>query len=200
MGTCLLMLEDEDSTPLTKLQKEILALDNVNFPPPPPMVGTPKKRNMNKFCDYHQDRGKAAKRSQGNIQKEKRMYQHGEIPKIPPEALTRGPIDIRLQVRRIHVDGVAPSETSSEVINPRVSLAPVETHPRRPGKEPMQLDDMEERQQLDKKRKPPKSGAEEKIVANDNYPEQLVTIGGGLSAECRHALIHTLRKNVDIFA
>ncbi|GKC29134.1 hypothetical protein Tco_1036428 [Tanacetum coccineum] len=21
------------------------------------MVGTPKKRNMNKFCDYHQDRG-----------------------------------------------------------------------------------------------------------------------------------------------
>ncbi|GJY20693.1 hypothetical protein Tco_0393259 [Tanacetum coccineum] len=69
-------------------------------------------------------------------------------------------------------------QTSSEVINPRVSLAPVETHPRRPGKEPMQLDDMEERRQLDKKRKPPKSGAEEKIVANDNYPEQLVTIGG----------------------
>ncbi|GKF71814.1 hypothetical protein Tco_0207928 [Tanacetum coccineum] len=32
-------------------------MDNVNFPPPPPMVGTPEKRNMNKFCDYHQDRG-----------------------------------------------------------------------------------------------------------------------------------------------
>ncbi|GJQ89120.1 retrovirus-related pol polyprotein from transposon TNT 1-94 [Tanacetum coccineum] len=32
-------------------------MDNVNFPPPPPMVGTPKKRNMNKLCDYHQDRG-----------------------------------------------------------------------------------------------------------------------------------------------
>ncbi|GJX05556.1 hypothetical protein Tco_0191472 [Tanacetum coccineum] len=32
-------------------------MDNVNFPPPPLMVGTPEKRNMNKFCDYHQDRG-----------------------------------------------------------------------------------------------------------------------------------------------
>ncbi|GJS52499.1 hypothetical protein Tco_0625861 [Tanacetum coccineum] len=32
-------------------------MDNVNFPPPPPMVGTPEKRNMNKFYDYHQDRG-----------------------------------------------------------------------------------------------------------------------------------------------
>ncbi|GKE37782.1 hypothetical protein Tco_1461187, partial [Tanacetum coccineum] len=32
-------------------------MDNVNFPPPPPMVGTPEKRNMNKFCDDHQDWG-----------------------------------------------------------------------------------------------------------------------------------------------
>ncbi|GJV13306.1 reverse transcriptase domain-containing protein [Tanacetum coccineum] len=44
------------------------------------------------------------------------------------------------------------------------------------------------------------SSVEEKIVVNDNYLEQLVTIGGGLSAECRYALIHTLRKNVNIFA
>ncbi|GJZ38613.1 reverse transcriptase domain-containing protein [Tanacetum coccineum] len=65
-------------------------------------------------------------------------------------------------------------QTSSEVANPRVSLA------------------------LGKK--PPMSSVEEKIVVNDNYQEQLVTIGGGLSAEYRHALIHTLRKNIDIFA
>ncbi|GJT06231.1 hypothetical protein Tco_0840693 [Tanacetum coccineum] len=91
-------------------------------------------------------------------------------------------------------------QTSSEVANPRVSLALVETRSWRPRKEPMQLDDMEERRQLDKGKKPPKYSVEEKIVVNDNYPEQLVTIGGGLSTECRHALIHTLRKNVDIFA
>ncbi|GJW99196.1 reverse transcriptase domain-containing protein, partial [Tanacetum coccineum] len=42
---------------LKVITKEILVMDNVNFPPPPPMMGTPEKRNMNKFCDYHQDRG-----------------------------------------------------------------------------------------------------------------------------------------------
>ncbi|GJW46204.1 reverse transcriptase domain-containing protein [Tanacetum coccineum] len=57
MGTCAPYARREGFTPLTKTPKEILAMDNVNFPPPPPMVGTPKKRNMNKFCDYHQDRG-----------------------------------------------------------------------------------------------------------------------------------------------
>ncbi|GKG21133.1 hypothetical protein Tco_0383728, partial [Tanacetum coccineum] len=57
-----------------------------------------------------------------------------------------------------------------------------------------------ERRQLDKGKKPLKSSVEEKIVVNDSYPEHLFTIRGGLSVECRHALIHTLRKNIDIFA
>ncbi|GJU86510.1 reverse transcriptase domain-containing protein [Tanacetum coccineum] len=47
----------EGFTPLTKTPKEILVMDNVNFPPLPSMVGTPEKQNMNKFCDYHQDQG-----------------------------------------------------------------------------------------------------------------------------------------------
>ncbi|GJY69036.1 reverse transcriptase domain-containing protein [Tanacetum coccineum] len=274
------------------------------------MVGTPKKRNMNKFCDYHQDWGhntndcyhrkkqiKEAVASGRLAHLVKEIRQDGQKGKGSAKGKEKVINMVRSQgVRRIHVDGGSSSEvmykhcfrnlsyrarsrmkesrvplslspynallgrtgmrslgvvastihsmikfptsngiatiattretlrecrqieeaqalsrharvtdptpmqTSSEVINPRVSLAPVETRPRRPGKEPMQLDDMEERQQLDKGRKPPKSGVEEKIVVNDNYPEQLVTIGGGLSAECRHALIHTLRKNVDVFA
>ncbi|GJV73569.1 reverse transcriptase domain-containing protein [Tanacetum coccineum] len=102
--------------------------------------------------------------------------------------------------RHARVTDPTPMQRSSEMANPRLSLAPVKTRPRRPGKEPMQLDGTEGRRQLDKGRRLPKSSVEEKIVINDNYPEQLVTIGGGLSAECRHALIHTLRKNVDIFA
>ncbi|GKB48450.1 hypothetical protein Tco_0899203 [Tanacetum coccineum] len=58
MGTCAPFAIKEGFTPLTKTPREILAMDNANFPPPPPMVGTPKKQNMNKFCDYHQDRVK----------------------------------------------------------------------------------------------------------------------------------------------
>ncbi|GJZ22337.1 reverse transcriptase domain-containing protein [Tanacetum coccineum] len=62
---------------------------------------------------------------------------------------------------------------------------------RRPGsREPMELDNMEERRQLDKGRKPPKSGVEKKIVVNDNYPEQLVTIRGAKKDEEKTAF-HT---------
>ncbi|GJV62822.1 reverse transcriptase domain-containing protein [Tanacetum coccineum] len=91
-------------------------------------------------------------------------------------------------------------QTSSEVANLKASLAPVETHPQRLGKEPMELDDLEERHQLDNWRNPSKSSLEEKIVVNDNNPKQLITIGGNLSAECRRALIHTLQKNTDVFS
>ncbi|GJU68131.1 hypothetical protein Tco_1254390 [Tanacetum coccineum] len=36
---------------------EILAMESVSFPEPPPLIGTPEKQNLNKFCDYHGDRG-----------------------------------------------------------------------------------------------------------------------------------------------
>ncbi|GJR26639.1 hypothetical protein Tco_1102871 [Tanacetum coccineum] len=47
----------ETFTPLTKTPKEILGMESVSFPPPPPLIGTSKKKNLNKFCDYHRDRG-----------------------------------------------------------------------------------------------------------------------------------------------
>ncbi|GJW88791.1 hypothetical protein Tco_0164131 [Tanacetum coccineum] len=56
MGTCAPYTRREGFTPLMKTPKEILAMDNVNFPPPPPMVGTLEKRNMNKFV-LPSDRG-----------------------------------------------------------------------------------------------------------------------------------------------
>ncbi|GKF66796.1 hypothetical protein Tco_0193313 [Tanacetum coccineum] len=44
-------------TPLTKTPKEILAMESISFPELPPLIRTPKKQNLNKFCDYHNDRG-----------------------------------------------------------------------------------------------------------------------------------------------
>ncbi|GKB55964.1 hypothetical protein Tco_0912150 [Tanacetum coccineum] len=43
-------------TPLIKTPKEILAMESVSFPEPPPLIGTHEKQNLNKFCDYHEDR------------------------------------------------------------------------------------------------------------------------------------------------
>ncbi|GKA04166.1 hypothetical protein Tco_0676947 [Tanacetum coccineum] len=37
--------------------KEILAIESVSFPKPPPLIGTPEKQNLKKFCDYHEDMG-----------------------------------------------------------------------------------------------------------------------------------------------
>ncbi|GKB72153.1 hypothetical protein Tco_0933565 [Tanacetum coccineum] len=36
---------------------EILAMESVNFPPLPPLIGTLEKQNLNKFCNYHRDKG-----------------------------------------------------------------------------------------------------------------------------------------------
>ncbi|GJV42714.1 reverse transcriptase domain-containing protein [Tanacetum coccineum] len=44
-------------TPLIKTPKEILVIESMSFPEPPPLIGTPKKQNLNKLCDYHGDRG-----------------------------------------------------------------------------------------------------------------------------------------------
>ncbi|GKD45858.1 hypothetical protein Tco_1270503 [Tanacetum coccineum] len=44
-------------TPLIKTLKEIMAMKSMSFPEPSPLIGTPEKENLNKFCDYHEDRG-----------------------------------------------------------------------------------------------------------------------------------------------
>ncbi|GJW39043.1 hypothetical protein Tco_0064888, partial [Tanacetum coccineum] len=44
-------------TPLIMTPKEIIAMESVSFLEPPPLIETPKKQNLNKFCDYHGNRG-----------------------------------------------------------------------------------------------------------------------------------------------
>nr|GEY60689.1 reverse transcriptase domain-containing protein [Tanacetum cinerariifolium] len=43
--------------PLPRTPKEILAAEANKFQPPPPMVTPVEKRNGNKFCDFHNDKG-----------------------------------------------------------------------------------------------------------------------------------------------
>nr|GEW51817.1 reverse transcriptase domain-containing protein [Tanacetum cinerariifolium] len=44
-------------TPLTRTPKEILAAEANKFQPPPSMVTPIEKKNSNKFCDFHNDKG-----------------------------------------------------------------------------------------------------------------------------------------------
>ncbi|GKD90741.1 hypothetical protein Tco_1366248 [Tanacetum coccineum] len=57
MGVYTLYPRKDTFTPLTKTLKEILVMESVSFPEPPPLIGTPEKQNLNKFCDYHKDKG-----------------------------------------------------------------------------------------------------------------------------------------------
>nr|GEW93441.1 reverse transcriptase domain-containing protein [Tanacetum cinerariifolium] len=57
VGTCAPYSRRETFAPLIKTPKEIIAMESVNFPPPPPLIGTSEKQNVNKFCDYHGDKG-----------------------------------------------------------------------------------------------------------------------------------------------
>ncbi|GJR47973.1 hypothetical protein Tco_1316076 [Tanacetum coccineum] len=43
---------------LTKLPSEILATElQLQLPPCPSMVGTPNKENLDRYCDYHSEKG-----------------------------------------------------------------------------------------------------------------------------------------------
>ncbi|GJX15472.1 hypothetical protein Tco_0216304, partial [Tanacetum coccineum] len=44
-------------TPLIKTPKEILAMESVSFPELQPLIETPEKQYVNKFYDYHKDKG-----------------------------------------------------------------------------------------------------------------------------------------------
>nr|GEX75109.1 reverse transcriptase domain-containing protein [Tanacetum cinerariifolium] len=44
-------------TPFTRTPKEILAAEAGKFQPPPPMMTPIEKRSINKFCDFHNDKG-----------------------------------------------------------------------------------------------------------------------------------------------
>ncbi|GJU57693.1 hypothetical protein Tco_1235459 [Tanacetum coccineum] len=116
--------------------EEILAMDNVKFPPPPP-IGDSKKRNMIKFVDTPRFGG----------------YQKWRTEKIKMDGNAIVPVQCpRYSNSRITSGMSMPVEGFRRQKN-RVD--------RWPRKEPMQLDDLEERRQLDKGRKPPKSSVEE---------------------------------------
>ncbi|GKC60705.1 hypothetical protein Tco_1088303, partial [Tanacetum coccineum] len=134
----------EGFTPLTKTPKEILAMDNVNFPPPPPMVGTSEKRNMNnglmEIVSYGERyQAKRPKEQRLNQIKEKvismvrsqgyrkRPYERVEhwmdnviaFPSVPRYQLMDCPVVVDaliegFRVRRIYVDGGSSSEIMYE--------------------------------------------------------------------------------------
>nr|GEU66636.1 reverse transcriptase domain-containing protein [Tanacetum cinerariifolium] len=130
-------------TLLIKTPKDILAMENVSFPEPPPLIGTPKKQNLNKFCDYHENtndcymNGSQGKNSAKVInmiregENHKRYFKEGRsgltdeltFPMIPQNQLTDEPIILEgiikgNQVRRMLVDGGSSSKIMRNTSSP----------------------------------------------------------------------------------
>ncbi|GJR33200.1 reverse transcriptase domain-containing protein [Tanacetum coccineum] len=124
-----------------KTLKEILAMEGVCFPEPPPLIGISKKQNLNKLCDYHEDRGhntndcyqlkkqieEAVASGKLAHLKPKRPYEEERagltkeltFPVIPQNSLTDESIILEgmiegHQIRRIHVDSGSSSEIMYE--------------------------------------------------------------------------------------
>ncbi|GKA36970.1 reverse transcriptase domain-containing protein [Tanacetum coccineum] len=56
-GTKGTFVRKDTFTLLTKTPKEILSMESVSFPEPPPLIETLENQNLNKFRDYHEDIG-----------------------------------------------------------------------------------------------------------------------------------------------
>nr|GFC75150.1 reverse transcriptase domain-containing protein [Tanacetum cinerariifolium] len=72
-------------TPLTRTPKEILAAEANKFQPPPPMVTPVEKRNGNKFCDFHNDKGHSTDECMQLKKKIKELVRAGKLSHLITE-------------------------------------------------------------------------------------------------------------------
>ncbi|GKC11087.1 reverse transcriptase domain-containing protein [Tanacetum coccineum] len=140
MGTCALYARREGFMPLTKTSKEILAMDNLNFPPPLPMKQIEEAVASGRLAHLVKDIRQGGQKSNGSAKgKEKvinmvrsqgyrkRPYKRVEhwmdnaitFLSVPRYQLMNYPVVVKamiegFRVRRIHVDGDSSSEVMYE--------------------------------------------------------------------------------------
>nr|GEU85800.1 reverse transcriptase domain-containing protein [Tanacetum cinerariifolium] len=159
---------------LSSTPQEILETEHQpRLPQPAPLVGVPSKENVNKYCGYHNEKGHSTN-----------DYSH-----------LKQQLELALesaQGRSIH------HPWHNEIPNPMgvatlVSQIPVVFKCKRKGKK-QAVEPSKKRGTQDT------ISPTNQVLVNPAYPEQLVTIGAGLSPEGANQLKNLLNKNLDIFA
>nr|GEZ94002.1 reverse transcriptase domain-containing protein [Tanacetum cinerariifolium] len=92
--------------------KEILAAEANKFQPPPPMVTPVEKRNSNKFCDFHNDKGHSTDECM-QLKKQIEDFEQGKEITFPPLTTndgTEGPLVIEAEmgghtIHPMYIDG-----------------------------------------------------------------------------------------------
>nr|GEY24832.1 reverse transcriptase domain-containing protein [Tanacetum cinerariifolium] len=122
-------------TPLTRTPKEIFAVESGKFKPPPPMITPVEKRSINKFCEFHNDKGHNTDKcvqlrkqieelpwQRVTRQKVTQSFAHVKEIMFPPlisKKGTGGPLVIEAEIsghsiHRIYVDGGSSMEVLYE--------------------------------------------------------------------------------------
>ncbi|GJW09110.1 reverse transcriptase domain-containing protein, partial [Tanacetum coccineum] len=186
----------------------------LRLPQPAPLVGVPSKENVNKYCDYHNEKGHSMNdcfhlKQQLELALESGKLNHlrkstmtdekwTNVPIIFPPVLARDLSEEALVVeaevegylvRRIHIGEGALVEIMFEhcfnMLHPSIRSREGKKQAVEPPKERRAQDTISSTNQ---------------VLVNPAYPEQLVIIGTGLSPEGSRQLKNLLKKNIDIFA
>ncbi|GKD00496.1 hypothetical protein Tco_1170770, partial [Tanacetum coccineum] len=162
---------------LIKRPKKILATElQLHLPPCPPMVGTPKKENLDKYCDYHVEKWHYTNdcyqlRRQLEAALESRKLSH-LVKDVRQRGNNRG-----IQEGNNSIKG--------KIIN-MVWLEEKQVVPERG------LDE-----EILKDKKEP---TEEEVFVNPAFPKQKDTIGTQFLPACRLQLMNLLKENKEVFA
>ncbi|GJY73027.1 reverse transcriptase domain-containing protein [Tanacetum coccineum] len=169
---------------LTKTLKENFVLEKGKFKAPPPMVNPAKKRDPNKYCEFHADTGHNTNEC---MQLRKQIEEMIKSPSQHNGIIGRTGIrKIRVVPSTAHemlkfpVEGGTVTLRSSRVILMECAMisGPSTQHP-------------VTSQVLEEKIK---------VAIHPEYPEQTIAIGSTLTEKGRKELCALLRQNLDVFA
>ncbi|GJZ53482.1 hypothetical protein Tco_0608367 [Tanacetum coccineum] len=213
---------------LVKRPKEILATElQLQLPPPPPLVGTQRKENLDRYYDYHGEKGHYT----NNCLQSKRQLE---------VALESGKLNHLVKDVRQREET---EESRSGITTPKdydgvhggTSVIPIQHYPRTDmnkrtlcclihhscndevshpkgnchtgPSERCNLLVLAIRRQADSPVEPPRKETVEKeesptqdIMINPTFPDQIVTIGTQFSMACRLQMINLLKDNKDMFS
>nr|GEV17989.1 hypothetical protein [Tanacetum cinerariifolium] len=204
---------------LRKQPKEILAIEpQLQLPPCPSTVGSPKKENLDRYCDYHannEGRGKVInmvwentnyrKRKTRNAQEEAWLDALITFPSVLPDEVLDDPLIIEAEVEGYLVKRVShltANQTelvgfSGEQLLPLASpnsgiLGRIGMRELRAKKPVPEGERAPEQERIQAK--------EEAMLVNSAFPDQKLIFRTQFSEDRHSQLINLLRNNLDVFS
>ncbi|GJT23751.1 reverse transcriptase domain-containing protein [Tanacetum coccineum] len=198
---------------LTKLPSEILATElQLQLPPCPPTVAPPKKENLDRYCEYHGEKGHYTNDCFHLKKQLEVALESGKLNHLIKDVRQRGNNRGRPAgnnngrgrvINMVHRSGKSlkrksPYKQHEEWMNGIATLC-ARTEPVYECRwSDRKITEQETIKEKVEERLTPEG--EERVLVNPAFPEQTITIESRFSAECHGRLIRLLKDNMDVFA